>query len=124
MKIVWLSTVMGMAMGCGGPAKVSGMVPAGRIATGGPLKVGEGSLVVLSAWDCFDTFDPEHKKHTPYEILGENGVVIQRVENRAGAFGSEPVMVRLAAGTYRLRVLAAHSGMMTLPVVIREHRVT
>ena len=83
-----------------------------------------GSLIVYSAWDRFDTLDAEHLKHTAYTVRSEQGTPVLHVRNRRGSFESDPQLVSLAPGRYRIEARATNVGPIKLPVVIRKGETT
>ena len=121
--IIGCVMVLGVT-GCAGPRQAIIDRPAEPDPARVQTKSGEGNLVVLSAWDRFDTLDADHKKHTAYQILSEHGELLRKVRNRAGAFGSDPVSVSLPVGEYKVKALAANAGEVTLRVIIKENRTT
>lgn len=83
-----------------------------------------GTLVVYSGWDRWDTLDSYHPKHTPYAVLGVNGKTLLDVENRTGSFGQQPAQVELAPGKYIVEAEGTNLGLIQLPVVVRQGRTT
>jgi hypothetical protein len=83
-----------------------------------------GSLIVYSAWDGLDTLDVGHLKHTPYAILSENGVRVERVRNRCGSFDQDAMVVHLPAGSYRVEAKASSFGSVVVPIQIKEGQTT
>jgi hypothetical protein len=98
--------------------------PVGPSLRTGRNVLGQGSLIVYSAWDGFDTMDADHEKHTPYVICSDKGSVVKRVRNRCGSFDQEPMVVRLPVGTYRLEARASNLGLVLVPVHIEENQTT
>jgi len=56
--------------------------------------------------------------HTDYSIYGADGRLVERVRNSAGMNDSNPAMVRLAPGVYRVEAESEDYNDVTLPVVM------
>jgi hypothetical protein len=86
----------------------------------------KGSLVVFSAFDLSPHFDiGERSIYTDYEIFLENGNLLEKVHNDTGGLaGDGPIEVKLPSGTYHVLAEASGYGVLTVPVVIVDHRTT
>jgi len=84
----------------------------------------EGQLVVYTAFDGFDTSDPDHAKHTPFTIFTRTGKLLMTVRNRTGSFYQDPMPVALPPGNYRIEGQAANLGRVAIPVIIEANRTT
>lgn len=83
-----------------------------------------GTLVVYSAWDGFDTSDPEHAHHSSYEVYSKNGKRLFRVRNYHTPMLEDPAAVPLAQGEYIIKARAQGYSFVKIPVVIKRDQVT
>jgi hypothetical protein len=86
-----------------------------------------GTLTVYSAFDVnadFNSRDPDRAEYSNYRIYSQDGKLLQRVQNDTGSNFNSPAEVSLAPGKYRVVAHANGYGMVTVPVVVAENRVT
>jgi len=90
----------------------------------GSAAPGCGSLVVYSAWSCFD--DYKTSDHSGYTIYSKDGKRVKWVPNFIeGDFVVEPpTRVSLPAGFYKIKAEGGKYGWVTVPAVIEEGRTT
>jgi hypothetical protein len=120
---VWIAVLAGLAIwgsGCAAPQPWVGQERIGPIGAPTATAASSGSLIVYSAWDRFDTLDAEHQRHTPYQVLSEQGALVARVRNQAGSFGQDPSAVSLSPGRYWVEARATNAGQVRVPILIRE----
>jgi len=84
----------------------------------------DGTLIVYTAIDGFDTQDVEHEKHTPFRIVSDSGKLLRTVRNQQGSFYQDPTPVTLPPGHHRIDALAANFGPVAIPVVIEARKTT
>jgi len=113
-----------LSSGCVATDKFLVANPVGPPAPGVEEHPGQGSLVVYSAWDGLDTFDPDHEKHTSYRVHSADGGLIRSVRNRCGSFDGYPMTVNLPTGTYKVEARATNFGWVFVPVRIEANRTT
>jgi hypothetical protein len=108
-----------------GPSLV--LAPVGPSLPVADSTAGEGTLLVYSA---FKTGVPspylpdDIRQHTSYELRSADGKLLQVVPNEAGYQGEDPVPMHLPAGHYRITARANGHGLVVVPVVIVEKKVT
>jgi hypothetical protein len=124
LTIVFLSVLGALASGCTAPCGGVVLAPvepsAGRVA-------GAGSLVVYSAFDVnpsFNSRDSERQHYSDYKILTEDGRLLRVVHNDSGTLMQDPLQVALPAGHYRVLADANGCGLVTVPVVIADGKLT
>ena len=120
--LLLLALAMAISTGCAGPRFRSTSTTGN---SGEEVRTPGGNLIVYSAWDRFDTLDPEHQRHTPYVILSgpsDSANVVARVRNQSGPFGQEPELVDLPPGQYWVEARATNVGRVRVPVVIDSGR--
>jgi hypothetical protein len=86
-----------------------------------------GTLVVFSAYAVTSpgVGDFEHRHHySDYEILSEDGNILQTVHNDRGTVMKEVSRVQLPAGKYRIVANANGYGTVIVPVVIATNQTT
>ena len=85
---------------------------------------GRGSLVVYSAWSCFDNYLTS--EHSGYLIYREDGKLVRWVPN--GIEGNidleQPTRVSLPPGRYRVKAEGGIYGWVTVPAVIQSGQTT
>jgi len=84
----------------------------------------KGSLVVFSAFDATGHFNRNRQYHTDYQILSQEGKVLQSVHNDPGNDVGGPVQVDLPSGAYRVEARANGYGKVVVPVIIQGGSVT
>jgi hypothetical protein len=119
-----LWSVVLLASGCVATRPFALGVPVGPPGLGGWNVLGHGSLRVYSAWDGLDDGDPDHEKHTSYTICSDQGAVLEKIRNRCGSFGQDPMTVLLPAGTYKIEARATNFRMVSVPIVIQADQTT
>jgi hypothetical protein len=85
---------------------------------------GEGQLIVYTETGVTDPPDTYYPTHSAYVIYTSDGNLLRRVDNRAGSFSQDAVKVSLPAGTYKVKGRATNSGQVTVPVIIKEDKIT
>jgi hypothetical protein len=111
--------------GCGTPRPYESREVVGPDSAQSPVgKLSSGALVVYTAPDGFDTLDPNHEHFTPYVIYSSTGQLLQKVRNSTGSFGSDPLTVSLAPGTYKVEGRAVNVGRVSLPVLVEQGKTT
>ncbi len=85
---------------------------------------GTGTLVVYSAWSCFDTYLTSD--HSGYTIYSNDGKRIKWVPNSIeGDWTVEPpTRVPLPPGTYKIKAEGGEYGWVIVPVVIKRGETT
>lgn len=85
---------------------------------------GMGTLVVYSAWSCFDTYLTSD--HSGYTVYSEDGKRIKYVPNNIeGDWTVEPpTRVSLPPGAYRIKAEGGQYGWVNVPVVINGGETT
>jgi hypothetical protein len=83
-----------------------------------------GTLVVYSAWSCFDTYLTSD--HSGYTIYSNDGRRIKWVPNSIeGDWTVEPpTRVSLPPGMYKIRAEGGEYGWVIVPVVIKSGKTT
>ena len=92
-----------------------------------PVHSRTGTLTVYSAFDVnadFNSRDPYRDEYSNYRIYSQAGKLLQRVQNDSGSNFGSPAEVSLAPGKYRVVAHANGYGLVTVPVVVTENRVT
>ncbi len=87
-------------------------------------KDNHGSLVVYSALEAVNPADSDFPTHAGYTIYDENGKLLQRVDNRSGAFDQSAAAVSLPPGEYKVKAPVTNHGMVTVSVIIKEGETT
>lgn len=102
-----------------------------RVAPVGPAPVsagytapGRGTLVVYSAWSCFDNYLTSD--HSSYTIYSDDGKRVKWVPNCIeGDFTVEPpTRVSLPAGSYKIKAEGGEYGWVEVPVIIKSGQTT
>jgi hypothetical protein len=88
------------------------------------LNRGAGRLVVYSALECVDAVESDHPTHSSYMVYDTNGNIVRRVDNRSGSFYQSPMAVSLPAGEYKVRACATNTGLVDVPVIVKENKTT
>jgi hypothetical protein len=88
------------------------------------LNKGAGRLLVYSALESLDAVESDHPTHSSYIIYDKNGNMVRRVDNRSGSFYQTPTMVSLPAGEYKVEARATNSGLVAVPVIVKENKTT
>jgi hypothetical protein len=90
----------------------------------GPTEPGTGTLVVYSAWSCFDTYLTSD--HSGYTIYSQDGKRIKYVPNCIeGDWTVEPpTRVSLPPGFYRIKAAGGVYGWVNVPVVVKSGETT
>jgi hypothetical protein len=85
---------------------------------------GNGSLVVYSAWSCFNNYLT--KDHSGYMVYSVDGKLVKWVPNLIeGDYAAEPpTRVSLPSGTYKVKALGGIYGWVMVPIVIKEGKTT
>ena len=114
-------------VGCASPKAPLVLDPIGPAPHSGSAQVGQGALVVFSAFDPTPDWNhgPYRRRYTDYEIFSANGEhLIQAVPNNRETLLNSPPIVELASGAYHVRARANGYGQITVPVVIQAGQVT
>src|SRR5689334_20093980 len=100
MERLLLAACLACAFGCAGPRPAS-LVPVGP-EPGVVTKTTSttGHLVVHSAWRRTGTDDPDHRVHSNYEILTDEGKPLLKIRNYVTPMLEDPATVPLAPGKY------------------------
>ena len=88
------------------------------------LNKGAGRLLVYSALESLDAVESDHPTHSSYIIYDKNGNMVRRVDNRSGSFYQTPTTVSLPAGEYKVEARATNSGLVAVPVIVKENKTT
>jgi hypothetical protein len=88
------------------------------------LNQDEGRLVVYTALEAANSGSAYFPTHSSYAIYNSNGKLRQRVDNRTGSFYQVPATVSLPAGEYKVEGRATNSGLVDVPVLIKEKETT
>jgi len=85
----------------------------------------KGTLIVFSAFDVHAHFNdlPYRRFYSDYEVLSEDGRLLQTVRNQQG-LAEAPRHVELPAGAYRIAARANGYGSVIVPVMIAADQVT
>ncbi len=85
---------------------------------------GGGSLVVYSAWSCFNNYWTID--HSGYMVYANDGKLVKWVPNCIeGDYTREPpTRVSLAGGSYRVKAEGGRYGWVIVPVVIKDGQTT
>jgi len=85
----------------------------------------KGTLIVFSAFDVHAHFNdlPYRRFYSDYEVLSEDGRLLQTVRNQRG-LTEAPSRVELPAGAYRIAARANGYGSVIVPVMIAADQVT
>jgi hypothetical protein len=62
--------------------------------------------------------------HTGYQVITEAGKLWNYVPNHTGIMDESPAVVRIPAGNYKLLAQADRYGRVTVPVVVKEDKLT
>jgi len=90
----------------------------------GYIESGNGTLVVYSAWSCFDTYLTSD--HSGYNIYSNDGKLVKWVPNGIeGDWTVEPpTPVSLPPGSYKVKAEGGEYGWVIVPVVIKSGQTT
>ena len=88
------------------------------------LNNGAGRLLVYSALELVDQTESDHPTHSSYVIYDKTGHIVRRVDNRSGSFYQTPETVSLPPGEYKVKARATNSGMVEVPVIVKENKTT
>ena len=83
-----------------------------------------GTLVVYTATFWVTDGDIEYYPHRPYEVLTEQGELVQRVRNHRGVNDEDPMHVTLAPGVYLIRTQSARGKSLDFYATLRSGRMT
>jgi hypothetical protein len=85
---------------------------------------GQGQLVVYTALEVDNPTTSDFPTHAGYEIDDTGGKLVRHVDNRSGSFYQAPVSVSLPPGEYKVKALATNHGIVTVPIIVKENKVT
>lgn len=118
------AALIGATLGCATPQRVN-LAPVGpEHGTRTPSPSNAGTLIVHSAWRRTGTDDADHRIHSNYEILKENGTTFLNVRNYVTPMLEDPATVPLAPGKYIVKARVQRYGIVEIPVVIETRKVT
>ena len=96
--------------------------PVGPRSIADSATVGNGGLVVFSAWDPLANLYV--RDHSDYKILSTNGTLVRRVTNALYSYDNDPVPVELPAGQYQVLAMSEDAGKVLVPVRIAAGQAT
>jgi hypothetical protein len=119
-----LTAALALAPGCASeptPVAVQAVGPAPREQTNTSQ---DGYLVVYSAWGLVNENKAPVDHHSRYTITSDDGKTNRVIINHVDRFDEGPIRVALAAGSYKVSALSAHSGRVIVPVIIAPQQTT
>lgn len=84
----------------------------------------DGYLVVYSAWGLVNEDKAPVDHHSRYTITSDDGKINRVIINHVDRFDEGPIRVSLAAGSYKVSALSAHSGRVIVPVIVAPQQTT
>lgn len=120
--------ILAAAAGCATPSTVAVKDPVGpNLAPPRPhpnQNAGQGQLVVYTSMEVANPDNSDFPTHVGYSIYGDDGKLLERVDNRSGSFYQSPASVNLSPGKYTIKAHVTNYGMVSVPVVIEENQTT
>ncbi|EEF61568.1 hypothetical protein [Pedosphaera parvula] len=121
---LWLSSLTLLPACAFHAAPVASLAPVGPAPHVASKASKEGYLLVYSAWEPFRLQDSRFDRHSNYKLLSSDGRTVQNIKNCIDRFDDNPVCVALVPGSYQVSARSAHSGRVTVPVLIQEGETT
>jgi hypothetical protein len=122
-----VATSMVFISGCASSGPTLVLAPVGpEQPVASPLS-DKGTLLVYSAFNTglpSPSLPDDIQQHSNYQLFSNDGKLLQVVPNRAGFQGEDPLPLHLAPGSYRVTARSNGHGLVTVPVVIAENKVT
>ncbi|HEY4415273.1 MAG TPA: hypothetical protein VGO57_06240 [Verrucomicrobiae bacterium] len=95
--------------------------PIGPAASQPSVASADGMLTVFSGFKVnanFNNPDPNRREYSNYKVYGNDGTLLQLVQNNSNGAPNSPATVSLAPGKYRIVARANGYGIVTVPVTI------
>ncbi len=112
------------AFGCAAPQHISTAAVGPEPGILSKTSPETGNLVVHSAWRRTGTDDADHRIHSNYDILTDDGKPFLTVRNYVTPMLEDPATVPLAPGKYVVKARVQRYGVVEIPVLIESRKVT